>query len=182
LFLLIVLIGVAGCGSSSQESVGKKVNNTLQELDGYKAQAKMTMNTGKETRTYDVNIWYKKGERDFYRVSLDGEEKDKGQVILKNEEGVFVLTPSLNKSFKFQTDWPENSSQPYLYQSLVNDILVDKEATFTATDASYMFFTKTNYLHHTNLPTQQIYLDKKKLVPTHVKVLDKNEHVLIEVV
>src|SRR5690625_5969794 len=54
-------------------------------------------------------------KKDLYRVALTNPEDEKGsQVILKNEDGVFVLTPALDKSFKFQTDWPENSSQPYL--------------------------------------------------------------------
>ena len=32
-------------------------------------------------------------------------QKDQSQIILRNEEGVFVLTPALNKSFRFQSDW-----------------------------------------------------------------------------
>ncbi len=50
-------------------------------------------------------------------------------MILKNDDGVYVLTPALNKSFKFQSEWPENSSQAYLFESLVKDITEDKSAT-----------------------------------------------------
>src|SRR5690606_40774141 len=60
---------------------------------------------GQEARKYHIDIWYKKGENDFYRVDLANEEDDNRQTILKNDEGVFVLTPVLNKSFKFQSDW-----------------------------------------------------------------------------
>ena len=35
---------------------------------------------------------------------------------------VRVLTPTLNKSFKFQSDWPYNNSQVYLLQTLLSDI------------------------------------------------------------
>src|SRR5699024_10398009 len=123
-----LLIIVAGCGEKSQESVVKNIGNTLEEIDGYKVAAQMTMQTGQEERSYDVDVWYKKGQEDFYRGGLENEDDDGRQVILKNEEGVFVLTPALNKSFKFHTDWPENSSQPYLYQSLVHDVLNDGDA------------------------------------------------------
>lgn len=179
-----ILMLVAGCGDKSQDAVVKKIDQTLADLDGYKAAAEMTMNTGKEERSYQVDVWYKKDEEDFYRVGLAGEgeeEGDEGQVILKNKEGVFVLTPSLNKSFKFQTDWPGNNSQPYLYQSLVNDVLSDKEATFSATDDHYVFATKTNYQNNTQLPYQEVYFDKKTYAPIAVKVLDKDKNVLIEV-
>ena len=40
-------------------------------------------------------------------------------IILRNSEGIYVLTPSLNKSFKFQSEWPYNSSQTYLLQTLL---------------------------------------------------------------
>lgn len=184
LFLLVfgsAILLLAGCGDKSQESVVKKIDHTLAGLEGYKLAAEMTMNTGKEARHYVVDIWYKKDEEDFYRVGLENEAEDGGQVILKNKEGVFVLTPSLKKSFKFQTDWPGNNSQPYLYQSLVHDVLSDKEAVFSATDTHYVFETKTNYQNNTNLPYQEVYFDKKTYAPTAVKVLDKDKNVLVEV-
>src|SRR5699024_3232046 len=93
------------------------------------------------------------------------EDEKSSQIILKNKDGVFVLTPSLNKSFKFQSEWPDNSSQPYLYQSLINDIIKDSEATFEVTDAHYIFYIKTNYQSNNNLPFQEIYLDKKSYTP-----------------
>ncbi len=185
-FALVFFIGllslvVAGCGGKSQESVIKKIEGTLSDMTGYKVEAEMTMKTGQEARSYEVDVWYKRGQEDFYRVGLENEEEEGGQVILKNKEGVFVLTPALKKSFKFQTDWPENSSQPYLYQSLVNDVLIDKEATFTDTESHYVFLTKTNYQNSTNLPYQEVYFDKKSYTPTGVKIMDKDKNVLVEV-
>jgi len=186
LFIVITLFSLlliaAGCGSKSQESVVKKIEGKLQDVNGYKVAAEMKMKTGQEERSYDIDVWYKKGDDEFYRVGLENEDEENGQVILKNNEGVFVLTPSLNKSFKFQTDWPENSSQPYLYQSLVHDVLVDKDAKFTANDTHYVFLTKTNYQNNTNLPYQEVYFDKKSFTPTSVKIMDKDKNTLVEVV
>src|SRR5690625_7951752 len=158
---ILTLIIIAGCGGKSQEKVTKKIEGALGDIDGYKVEAKMTMKTGQEERSYDIDIWYKKDKQEFYRVTLESEEEDGGQIILKNDEGVFVLTPALNKSFKFQTDWPENSSQPYLYQSLVNDVLKDSEAELQQDDSHYIFLTKTHYQGNNHLPFQEIYLDKK---------------------
>jgi|SRR5699024_1379661 len=181
IFIGLLALVAAGCGGKSEESVIKKIEGTLGDITGYKAEAEMTMRTGQEERSYAVDIWYKKGEEDFYRVGLENEEEEGGQVILKNDEGVFVLTPALKKSFKFQTEWPENSSQPYLYQSLVHDVLSDKDATFTDTESHYVFLTKTNYQNSTNLPYQEVYFDKKSYTPTGVKIMDKDQNVLVEV-
>src|SRR5699024_9021646 len=142
---------LTACGEKSEESVVKKLEEKVEEMDGYEAKAEMVMETGKEEQKYSINVLHKK--KDYYRVTLkDSEDEQASQVILKNEDGVFVLTPELDKSFKFQTDWPDNSSQPYLYQSLVNDILKDEEANFTSTDSHYIFKTKTNYQSNSNLP------------------------------
>src|SRR5699024_12666410 len=102
-----------------------------------------------------------------------------GQVILKNKKGVFVLTPAHNKSFKFQAEWPDNSSQPYLYQSLVKDVIADKEATFTASEDEYVFLTKTNYKNNSNLQLQEINSDKKTLLTTAENIMTDKREVLI---
>ncbi|MGY0693676.1 LolA family protein [Virgibacillus sp. FSP13] len=183
IWLLIVfglILLLAACGEKSQEDVLKKLDEKVDEMSGYKAKAEMKMNTGQESQKYKIDIWHKK--KDFYRVSLKNDQDEKGsQIILKNKDGVFVLTPALNKSFKFQTNWPDNSSQPYLYQSLVDDIKKDKEAEFKVTDSHYIFQTKTNYQSNNNLPYQEIHFDKKTYTPDLVKVLDKDKNALVEV-
>lgn len=181
-FCLLMMIATA-CGAKSEGKVTKKLQDTLNGLNGYKVDVQMTMKTGEEDRTYDIDVWYKKGQEDFYRVVLqnDGDDEEGGQIILKNDEGVFVLTPALKKSFKFQKDWPDNSSQPYLYQSLVKDVLDDSSATFSVNETHYIYQTKTNYQNKTNLPYQAVYFDKKTYLPTDVKILDENKNVLIDV-
>lgn len=183
-FLLMVVVGLvlilAACGEKSQESVIEKLDQHVSSMEGYKAKAEMKMKTGQEEQTHEIDVWYKK--EDFYRVELISNQDEKGsQVILKNEDGVFVLTPALDKSFKFKNDWPDNSSQPYLYQSLVNDVKRDDEATFTTTDTHYIFLTKTNYPSNNNLPYQEIHFDKKNFTPQLVKVLDQDKTALVEV-
>lgn len=180
LMLFGLVIVLAACGEKTQEDVVADLKETVEKMDGYRAKAEMNMNTGQEQQTFQINIWHKKD--DMYRVGLSNKSDEKGnQIILKNDDGVFVLTPALNKSFKFQSEWPQNSSQPYLYQSLIQDIEKDKEAEFEVRDSHYVFKTKTNYQSNNNLPYQEIYLDKKSLHPTQVKVLDKDKNALVDV-
>lgn len=176
-----LLLILSACGDKSQEGAVKKITEKAEEINGYKAKMEMTMKTGEKDQSYDVNAWYKQGETDLYRVGLDHKNEEGGQVILKNKKGVFVLTPAHNKSFKFQAEWPDNSSQPYLYQSLVKDVIADKEATFTASEDEYVFLTKTNYKNNSNLPLQEIHFDKKTFLPTAVNVMNEEREVLISV-
>src|SRR5699024_11390829 len=100
-FLVVLgfMLILAACGEKSQENVVAKLDDKLTTMDGYKAKAEMKMSTGPETQSYDINILHQKD--DLYRVTLTSGDDEKGnQVILKNEDGVFVVTPALNKSFK----------------------------------------------------------------------------------
>ncbi|WP_456276984.1 LolA family protein [Bacillus sp. AK128] len=179
LLAMLVLLALAGCGEKSQADVVKALGTKMEEISGYKATAKMTLQTGTEEQVYEVDIWHSKPH--YYKVDLKNVQKDQSQMILRNDEGVFVLTPALNKSFRFQSDWPLNSSQAYLYESLVKDILGDKEAVFTATGDHYVFETKTNYKNSKAIPVQEITLNKKDLTPVMVKVMDPDRNPLLQV-
>jgi outer membrane lipoprotein-sorting protein len=176
---LLVIFSLAACGSKSQEDVVKELNGKLGDLTSYKVNAKMTLKMGTDSQVYNVEIWHK--DPTFYRVNLKNAQRDQSQMILRNNQGVFVLTPALNKSFRFQSDWPQNSSQAYLYESLIKDIVADKEAKFTKTKDYYVFETKTRYQNNSMLPFQEIKLNKGDLSPAVVKVMDPDRNALVTV-
>ncbi|MCF6411798.1 LolA family protein [Pseudalkalibacillus salsuginis] len=178
LVIALMITVLAACGSKSQKDVLSDLESTMDKMSGYKSEATMTLQTGENPLTYEIEIWHKKPS--FYRVSLKNAEKDQSQMILRNSDGVFVLTPALNKSFRFQSDWPENSSQVYLMESLISDILMDDDRNFKTGDKGYVFNTKTNY-QNKNLYQQEITLDKSNLLPSKVKVMDKDMKVLVDV-
>lgn len=85
-----------------------------------------------------------------------------------------VITPELNKSFKFQSEWPYNNSQSYILQVLLDEMKNDKERTFEETDENYIFTTKVNYSNNSDLVKQKIYLDKDYNF-SKVEVLDESD-------
>lgn len=176
----LVLISVlAACGTKSQADVVKALNAKLDHLSSYKVNAKMTLKMGSQSQVYNVEIWHMAPT--YYRVNLTNTQNDQSQMILRNDDGVFVLTPALNKSFRFQSDWPENSSQAYLYESLIKDIIEDKTAKFSVTKDYYVFETKTRYQNNKMLPMQEIELNKSDLSPAVVKVMDPDRNALVTV-
>ncbi|MFV0275456.1 MAG: outer membrane lipoprotein carrier protein LolA [Bacilli bacterium] len=92
---------------------------------------------------------------------------------------VRVLTPSLNKSFKFQSNWPFNNSQSYLVQSLITDIKEDEKSEFVKEKDGYKFTSKVNYPNNKKLINQVVIFDKK-FNPVSVSVLDKDGNVQIK--
>ena len=179
LFVVTLIFSLTACGTKSKDDVVQSLNDQIEKMSGYKADATLTIKNGNDPQEYKVEIWHKKPS--FYRVQLKNAKSEQNQIILRNNQGVFVLTPALNKSYRFQSDWPSNSSQPYLPESLVKDLMQDKEATFKTTNNGYIFETKTNYQNKQLLPTQEITFNKKGLTPQSVKLLDTDKNVVLNV-
>ncbi|GEN84811.1 sporulation protein [Sporosarcina luteola] len=179
LMLVAVMTLLAACGSPSKEDVMKKLSGKWNEAKGYELEATMEIKTGSEPRIYDVTVWHTKP--DFYKVNVTQSGSQDSQMIVRNEEGVFVITPSLGKTYKFQSDWPTQNSMPYLIGTLSDDIKADKNAKMEEKDKTYIFETASRNNHKKVLPTQQIHIDKKTLLPKYVSVMDENKDEKIRV-
>ena len=91
---------------------------------------------------------------------------------------VSVVTPSLNKSFKFQSDWPYNNSQVYLLNSIIEDLEEDEDREFKTREDGYYFSSSVHYPNNKSLVKQNVYVDKNGKI-TKVEVVDKEENVQI---
>ncbi len=178
LLLGVILFTMSGCGKTSDSANIKNnfVKNN-EKKDVYLVKGTMDIISNEDTFTYNVEAARNK---DMYRVNLVNTINNHEQVILKNNDGVYVVTPSLNKSFKFQSEWPDNGSQGYLIDSLVRDINNDSEAVEEKTNEGYVITTKVNYPNNANLVKEKIYLDNKNNLQK-VEVLDTNDTIKITV-
>lgn len=169
---IIMMLFVTGCGKKDADDIIKDLDKKISSATTYQIEGTLQITNNDDTYNYNVTVSYEKPNK--YRVSLINTSNDHEQIILKNEDGVYVVTPSLNKSFKFQSDWPNNNSQVYLLDSLLNDINNDKERTFEEVKNGYIITTKVTYPNNTNLVKQKITLDKNLNI-TSVEVLDSND-------
>lgn len=179
LLVLFCAICLTGCGKETEKSVLNKLSNKVDKVSGYKIEAEMELINNEDSYKYDVSVSYKK--KDNYRVSLRNQTNNHEQIILKNTDGVYVLTPTLNKSFKFQSKWPYNNSQSYLLQSVVNDMKNDSKLSMKKKGGNYIFISKVNYKNNANLTHQEVVVDKSLNIK-QVTVFDNEENVGIKVV
>lgn len=149
----------AGCGKYGEKDVIKDFSKKVDDAKSYYIDGTLEIVNNDNVYNYDVEVAYK--EKNYYRVSLTNTSNNHTQVILKNDDGVYVVTPALNKSFKFQSDWPYSNSQIYLLESLVQDIKDDDDRIFKETKDGYSFMTAVNYPNNRNLIKQKINLSKK---------------------
>lgn len=149
----------AGCGKYGEKDVIKDFSKKVDDAKSYYIDGTLEIVNNDNVYNYDVEVAYK--EKNYYRVSLTNTSNNHTQVILKNDDGVYVVTPALNKSFKFQSDWPYSNSQIYLLESLIQDIKDDDDRIFNETKDGYSFMTAVNYPNNRNLVKQKINLSKK---------------------
>lgn len=178
--VMCLALVLAGCGIGKKDagSIVKDLDHVISKADSYQASGSMILQTGQQPQEYAVEVAYSPDH--FYRISLTNATKDVTQIVLRNEEGVFVLTPHLKKSFRFQSDWPENQGQVYLFQSLAKSIIADKDRQFTTENDHYVFDVAANYQNE-QLSRQKIWLNKKTLAPAQVQVSDANQNVMVQV-
>ena len=158
ILIMIMLLTLTGCGSYKLEDAVNDFTKKVENSKSYKLNGTMEINSGDEIFTYNIDAYYLKD--DYYKVVLVNQTNNHEQVILKNKEGLYVVTPSLNKSFKFDSVWPENSSQAYLLKNLVNDLKNDNEKEFEKLEKGYILKSKVNYPNNDELSYQKMYFDK----------------------
>ncbi len=177
---LVVLLGVLclfGCGKADQSNVKDEFVKNISKKNSYLVKGTMNIISNEDTFSYNVTV---AKSNDNYKVNLVNTINNHEQVILRSNNEVYVVTPSLNKSFKFQSEWPDNGSQAYLLNSLVNDINNDSESKAEADGDGFVINSKVNYPNNANLVSEKIYLDKKSNLKK-VEVLDKDGKVKITV-
>ncbi len=176
--LMLLLLLITGCGSMNLDKAIGDFTKSVESSKSYHLDGTMEINSGEETFTYNIDVAFLKD--DYYKVILVNQTNNHEQVILKNKEGLYVVTPSLNKSFKFDSVWPENSSQSYLLKNLVEDIKNDPEAMFEENDQGYVIKTKVNYPNNEELAYQKMFFDKDMKI-NKVEVYNLDDIVQIRV-
>ena len=177
-FLLFILLGLfclatVGCGKYGEKDIVKDLNKKITKTDSYYLTGELEIINNEDSYLYNVEVAYQKDNN--FKVSLINKTNNHEQIILKNSDGVYVLTPSLNKSFKFQSEWPYNNSQSYILQTILKDIESDNEKTFEEVDGNYVFTTKVNYTNNNELTKQKITLDKNLNLKSVVVLNEKDE-------
>ena len=94
LFLMLISIGLTGCFFNKNDAL-KEIKNKYGNLKSYSLTGDLEIINNEDTYNYDVKVLYQK--KDKFYVSLKNRNNNHEQIILKNEDGVYVQT---HKSLK----------------------------------------------------------------------------------
>ncbi len=175
---LLLLFLTFGCGKVDVNKVKSDFEDSVTKSKSYVLNGTMEIMNNEDTFVYTVEASFLKD--DYYKVRLVNQTNNHEQIILKNMDGVYVVTPSLNKSFKFQSEWPSNSSQSYLLAPLLNDVKNDSDTTLEEQENNYVLKAKVNYPNNSELVYERIYFDKNMNLEK-VEVCNSDDVVKIKV-
>lgn len=173
--VVALIIGTVLFFTMKDDSLDEVVSK-VKKYNKYALTCNMEMVENDELKSYLVNVNYLKDIKDeYYKVELYDKSLNQSQVIIKNPGGVYVLTPTLNQIFKFQSEWPNNSPKPYIYQSLIS--LLEK-GEVKKIKTGYQVNCDVSYPNDNRVVGQEMIFDKS-LAPKQVTVLDKNDAEII---
>lgn len=178
ILLFISLVLLTGCGKVDKDKLVEDFKNKVESSKAYTIESKMEIYNAEDTFTYDIKVSYM--DDDYFKVDMVNTLSNHEQIILRNNDDVYVVTPSLNKSYKFVSEWPYNSSQSYILNSLVKDIDESNEVKFEEVEDGYLLTVDVHYPNNSNLSYEKILFDKDKNLKT-VSVYDTDDIVSIKV-
>ncbi len=178
--LALGLVGVlaVGCGAPSEKSVASQLETHVQKLNAtnYKSVAMMTVQMGDNAESYYVETWYDSPNQ--YRISLGDANKNIHQIIVHNANGMFVVSPSLAKVFRFNGNWAQNQGHIYLYDQILHQIITAKDVKMSESGGTYAFELNVQPANDI-VVKQRIQVDAKSLNPQSVTLLDKDAHAIV---
>ncbi|MGN0967335.1 MAG: outer membrane lipoprotein carrier protein LolA [Candidatus Coprovivens sp.] len=178
LFILVSLLLLTGCGSVDKDKVINSFVDDVESAKSYKLLGDMEIYNDEDTYTYEMEVYYM--DDNYFKVNMLNTINKNKQVILRDKESVYVVTPSLNKSYKFTSEWPYNSSQAYILNTLVEDINNDSDIKFEELEKEYVLEVDVNYPNNGDLKYQKLYFNKN-LELTGVDVFDNDDILSISV-
>lgn len=153
----------------------KDLNTTM---EAYHMEGTMQIGEGEEVRNFFVTVDFKDGETDNFRISLIDKDINQEQILLRNDQGVYVLTPVLNQVYTFDGDYPLNSPKPYLYHSYIEAMKGNYDVISNADG-----YTVTFDINYDNEPTwvKQEVKFSKDLKPIWSYVYDGENKIVAKV-
>ena len=91
----MICLVLTGCGKYGEGDVIKDFGKKVDNLKAYYLEGEMQVINNEDIYKYDVKVSYK--EKDLFRISLKNKANNHEQIILKNEDGVYVKTHKSTK-------------------------------------------------------------------------------------
>lgn len=167
---LVLLFTLVAC--KENKVVEKKFPEIISELESYKLEASFETYFENGSKECNVLVYYM--SPNYYRVELTNNVGKEKQIMIKNDKGVFIILPSINKTFKITSDWPECTNQPYLLHSLSKDIVTSEDIITKTENGNTALELKVKLFDNTEPVKEKIVFDQKTKLPKDIYIYRTN--------
>lgn len=87
---IILTLFLTGCGKKGMDDIVSDLEKQINDLTTYQIEGDLQITNNDDTYNYDILVSYEKPNK--YRVSLTNISNEHEQIILKNDDGVYVIT------------------------------------------------------------------------------------------
>lgn len=137
----VIVAVVAGCGilpNTENMSAKLKTEASTLEQSNYESTAMMTVQMDNSSQSYYIETAYE--AHDTYRIKLGDANGKVNQIIVRNQNGMFIVSPSLKKVFRFNGNWAQNQGHIYLYDQILQQLAQAKNLKPTnSSNSGYTF-------------------------------------------
>lgn len=177
MLLIVCSITFIGCKETETD---KSFLEVVTEMKSYKAEGiiESFYNEGRKQNNFVVYYKYP----DLIKVEIKGVDNKEKQIILKNQQGVYILIPTVNKNFKINSSWPDSAGYPYLLQSLAKDIANDENKIVTTDELTTTIETDTKMYKDATPVKQKIIINNETALPEEVLVYTENGDLYMRIV
>ena len=95
ILLLLISFFITGCGKYDESDVVRDLNKQINKLNSYKLEGTLEIVNNEDVYNYSVDTSFKKDN--YYKVNLTNKSNNYEQIILKNDDGVYVKTQESTK-------------------------------------------------------------------------------------
>lgn len=167
----IFMLLLVGCKSLDAEDVFEEIIEVGENLTTYQAEADMQVLTASGEEHVLLRV---SRSDDFYHVDLTDEARGLKQTLVRNADGVYLLTENETPE-PFRMDWPHDRPQLYLLSSVIDTLKAYPEAQFEENDDTYMYTIQTPLKEDPDLTIQTLTFDKETYLPVEVFVTNEAE-------
>lgn len=176
-FLLVFLCAVTLTSCKKETKVEESFPELVSKLKSYKLVGKLESMFPSGTKECEISVYYK--QPNLYRVELKNAGNNEPQIMIKNNEGIYVLLPAVNKIFKINSNWPNNSSYPYILQSLSKDIIGDDNLLINKDKNNTTLEFKAKQFNNAMVTKQKVTFDNETKMPQEVLIYDDQDTLLV---
>ncbi len=171
LMSIVFMLVLVGCKSQDAETVYDEIVQVGENLTAYQAQADMQVLTANGEEQVKLRI---SRLDDFYHVDLTDDVRGLKQTLVRNADGVFLLTDN-EAPEPFRIEWPHDRPQLYLLSSVIDTLKAYPEASFEEQDAGYVYTIQSPLEEDPDLTRHTLTFDKETYLPVDVFVTNEAE-------